>query len=147
MYKLAGKFLQALVRRARQPPRSWPPLPPRRRDPPKPDYDARKAQSRLVKRLDKEVGKVAASAKADFDTPNAQSGLVKRREDDAAPKSDELKTARTPPKGMTRKQWYDAQAMASKAGSTIVTEEQRRPVDKAAHTRSVTARQRRGRKP
>src|SRR5207249_2669103 len=42
------------------------------------DFDARKAQSRLVKRLHKEVNKVTTLAKADFDSRKTQPGLVKR---------------------------------------------------------------------
>jgi hypothetical protein len=59
--------------------------------------------------------------------------------------------ARTPPAGMTRKQWRrlvndrDTQQRPVKVASTVVIEDQRRPVDKAA--RIVTTRQRRGRKP
>ena len=59
--------------------------------------------------------------------------------------------ARTPPTGMTRKQWRrlvndrDTQQRPVKVASTVVIEDQRRPVDKAA--RIVTTQQRRGRKP
>jgi hypothetical protein len=59
--------------------------------------------------------------------------------------------ARTPPAGMTRKHWRrlvndrDTQQRPIKVASTVVIEEQRHPVDKAA--RLTTTPQRRGRKP
>jgi len=59
--------------------------------------------------------------------------------------------ARTPPTAMTRKQWRrlindrDTQQRPVKVASTVVTEEQRRPVDRAA--RIVTARGHQGRRP
>jgi hypothetical protein len=62
MYKHAGRFIQALTRRGHQPRgRRWTPL---------------------HGRLDKEVEKVTASAKADYDSRKAQPGLVKQQEDD-----------------------------------------------------------------
>ena len=47
-----------------------------------PKYNIRKAQSRLVKRLDKEAEKVTGSAKADYESRKVQHGLVKRQKDD-----------------------------------------------------------------
>jgi hypothetical protein len=85
MYKHAGRFLQALVRRGDQPPRRTRWTPRGRADSPKADYDARKAQSGLVKRLDKEVDKVVARAKGHYEEPKAQSGLVKRRRENIEP--------------------------------------------------------------
>ena len=85
MYKHAGRFLQALVRREGQPPRRTRWTPRDRADSLKADYDARKAQSGLVKRLDKEVDKVVARAKAHYEEPKAQSGLVKRRRENIEP--------------------------------------------------------------
>lgn len=85
MYKHAGRFLQTLVRRLGQSPhrKRWTPR--GRADSPKADYEARKAQSGLVKRLDKEVNKAVTVANTHYEARKAQSGLVKRRRTNIEP--------------------------------------------------------------
>jgi hypothetical protein len=85
MYKHAGEFLRALARRVGQVPRRTRWTPCGRPDSPKVEYDARKAQSGLVKRLDKEVEEAVSVAKTDYDSRRAQSNLVKRRRENIRP--------------------------------------------------------------
>ena len=71
MYKHAGRFLQSVARRTHKPSRrAW-------GDSPKTGYGARKAKSRLMKRLDKEADQVTVSAKRNYSPQKARPGLVK----------------------------------------------------------------------
>jgi hypothetical protein len=85
MYKHAGRFLQTLVRRMGQSERRTRWTPRGRADSPKTEYDARKAQSGLVKRLDKEVNKAVAETKTHYESRTAQSRLIKRRRENTEP--------------------------------------------------------------